>query len=86
MANVIRLLRILDVLARVGVKHAFLYNQIRDGLFVKPVKITARASAWPSNEVDALVAAKIRGATDAQLKTLVRELEAARKTAGVEAA
>src|SRR5262245_11569744 len=84
--NFVALLRVPDVLARVGFGRALLYNEIRDGRFVRPVKLTARSSAWPSNEVDAIVAAHIRGVTDAQLKELVRELEAARKTAGIEAA
>lgn len=84
--NFLALLRLPDVLARVGVGRALVYRQIADGLFTKPVKLTARSSAWPSTEVDALVAAKIRGATELELKEIVRQLHAARAEAGLEAA
>ena len=87
MANTfIALLRKRAVLDRVGFGHAHLYNEIRDGRFTKPVKLTSRSSAWPSNEVDLIVRAYVRGATDAELKQLVRELEAARRDAGIVAA
>ena len=39
--------------------HASIYNNIRAGLFTKPVQIGQRSVGWPSNEVEAINAARI---------------------------
>jgi prophage regulatory protein len=39
---------------------------------------------WPSCEVDALIVARIAGKTDAEIRSLVVKLEAARKTADLQ--
>lgn len=59
--------------------HASIYNAIRDGLFTKPVRIGDRAVGWPSQEVQAIVAARIAGKTQEQIRELVCKLERARK-------
>ena len=59
--------------------HASIYNAIREGLFTKPVRIGARAVGWPSDEVQAIVAARIAGKSPVQIRALVSQLEAARK-------
>ena len=56
------------------------HDDIRRGLLTKPVKLCARASGWPDYEIKAIVAARIVGASDAEIRKLVRQLEAARKT------
>jgi prophage regulatory protein len=45
----------------------------------RPVKLGARAAAWPSDEVEAIVQARIAGAKDADLRKLVDKLHAQRK-------
>lgn len=60
------------------------YLDIKQGLFTRPVKIGRRAAAWPDEEIDALTAAVIRGATEDELRELVRNLEADRKRVGVD--
>jgi len=40
-----------------------------------------RATGTPDNEVDALIAARIAGKTDEEIRALVAKLEAARKAA-----
>jgi prophage regulatory protein len=58
-------------------KSAF-YRDIQKGLFTPPVRVGARTTAWPRHEVDALIAARIAGATPEQLRALVRQLVAQR--------
>ena len=48
-------------------------------MFPKPVAIGARAVGWPANEVDAVVAARISGKSESEIRALVKTLEAARK-------
>lgn len=79
-----RILRSPAVLATSGKCRASHYNDIRAGLFTKPISIGKRAVGWPEREVEALQAARIAGKSDDEIRGLVRQLEAARK--GVEAA
>ena len=55
--------------------------RISQGLWTKPVSLGARAVGWPSDEVEAINAARIAGNTDDEIRVLVKELEAARKIA-----
>jgi len=77
------LCRLPIVLDERGVRKTQHYNDIKNGLFTPPVKIGLRASAWPAHEVAAINAARIAGKSDEEIKTLVKQLEAAR-TAGAE--
>lgn len=56
------------------------YIEINAGLMPPPVRIRGRATAWPAYELDALNRAEIAGATDDEIRALVRELLARRKT------
>ncbi|MEY5099194.1 MAG: hypothetical protein RJA36_1913 [Pseudomonadota bacterium] len=55
-----------------------IYNNIRAGLFPRPVPIGARAVGWPDDEVDAINSARIAGADDDALRALVERLHAKR--------
>lgn len=57
---------------------ASVYGNIREGLWTLPVKIGERSSAWPSDEVEALIAARIAGASKEQIRELVKQLHAKR--------
>jgi prophage regulatory protein len=57
---------------------ASIYNNIRDGLWTKPVRIGPRSVGWPSNEVEAINMHRIAGATDDQIRELVLRLHAKR--------
>ena len=57
------------------------YNLIADGLWTKPIRISARAVGWPAHETSALNAARIAGKTDEEIRELVVKLESARKDA-----
>ncbi|GJL74547.1 AlpA family transcriptional regulator [Nitrosomonas sp.] len=78
------LLRLNDVLSLRGLRKSQHYEDIQNGLFTTPVKIGARASAWPEHEVAAINAVSIAGMTDDAIRELVIKLEAARKVAALE--
>lgn len=61
------------------------YDDIKKGLWTRPVKCAARACGWPQHEVEALNAARIAGKIDEEIRELVAKLEAERKTALEEA-
>lgn len=58
--------------------HASIYGLIRNGLWTQPVKIGERSSGWPEDEVRAINAARIAGASDDQIRKLVNQLHAKR--------
>lgn len=58
--------------------HASIYNAIKAGLFTKPVQIGQRAVGWPSEEVQAINAARIADKSDAEIRDLVKRLHAKR--------
>ncbi|PKO32968.1 MAG: transcriptional regulator [Betaproteobacteria bacterium HGW-Betaproteobacteria-9] len=58
--------------------HASIYGLIREGLWTQPVKIGERSSGWPDDEVQAINAARIAGASDHQIRALVKQLHAKR--------
>lgn len=60
---------------------ATLYSEISRGLFVQPVKLSQRSVAWPLNEVEQIISARIAGKSDEEIKRLVVTLETARKAA-----
>jgi len=73
------ILRLPTVKIQSGLARSTIYQRIAQGLWTKPVSLGARAVGWPSDEVDAINAARIAGKTDDEIRELVAELEAARK-------
>ena len=74
--------RLPAVLAANGGSRSTHYLRISQGLWTKPVSLGARAVGWPSTEINALLAARIAGKNDDEIRALVQSLEAARKTCG----
>jgi prophage regulatory protein len=72
--------RLPPVLAQTGYTRSKVYSDMDKGLFTKQIKIGPRAMGWLSTEVDALIAARVAGKTDDEIRQLVTELEAARQT------
>ncbi len=64
-----------------GYSRSMIYLLIKQGLFIKPVRLGQRAVGWPSSEVQALNAARIAGKSDEEIRSLVVNLEAARNAA-----
>jgi prophage regulatory protein len=73
------ILRIPAVKFESGLSRSTIYQRIAVGLWTKPVSLGARAVGWPSDEVEAINAARIAGKTDEEIRTLVAKLTAARK-------
>ncbi len=64
-----------------GVSKSKHYCDISKGLWTRPVKLGPRASGWPEDESDELIAASIAEKSDAEIRALVQRLHAARKAA-----
>ncbi len=62
------------------VESAF-YAKVAGGLITKPIKINSRTTALPVREVEAINAARIRGASEDEIKALVSRLHADRSKA-----
>ena len=74
-----RILRVDATLERTGDTRSPHYDKVAKGLFTKSIKIGERAAGWPEHEVDALIAARIRGDSADQIKKLVAKLHEARR-------
>jgi len=75
------ILKLPEMIARSGYSRSKQYLLISQGLWSSPVKLGIHAVGWPSSEVDSLIAARIAGKSDDEIRGLVQKLEAARKTA-----
>ena len=75
------ILRRRQVEAETGYSRSTIYLRISQGLFVRPVMLGARAVGFPAGEVTALNAARIAGRSEQQIRSLVIELESARRSA-----
>lgn len=62
-----------------GLSRSTIYVRISQGLWTKAVSLGPRCVGWPAQEVQALIGARIAGKTDEEIRTLVLDLEAARK-------
>ena len=61
-----------------GRRRASLYEDIAAGLMVPPVPIGIRAVGWPSDEIEAINAARIAGKSPDEIRELVAALVAQR--------
>lgn len=76
-------LRVRDVADRTARSQSQLYKEISRGLFPKPMNIgTGRTmSAWQESEIERMMKAIVRGATNAELETVARQIEQDRESA-----
>ena len=56
----IKILRIRDVLERVGIKRSTLYNLMKTGAFPRPVPLSPGAVGWRSDDIDAWIESRSR--------------------------
>ena len=56
-----RLLRLPAVLERIPYKRSRFLDLVRQGVFPRPVKLGARAVAWPESQIDAIVEEIVAG-------------------------
>ena len=72
------LLRLPEVIRLSGYSRSMLYALISQGLYPKPVKISDRAVAWPSDEVEQMVLAVVAKRSLEQRRDLVSTIESSR--------
>ena len=80
------ILRRKQVEAKTGYSRSTIYLRISQGLWPCQISLGARAVGWTDGEVAAMNAARIAGKSDAEIRTLVAMLEAARETADTDTA
>ena len=71
----LKILRIKQIKAQTGLPNSTVYYHISEGLFPRPIKLGDRMSGWLESEVNAIMAARIAGKSEAEIKTLVQSLE-----------
>lgn len=76
-----KILRLPTVKSESGHSRSTIYLRIAQGLWTKPVSLGGRTVGWPASEVSTLLAARIAGKTDDEIRALVKKLEADRKAA-----
>ena len=74
------MLRCQDVMKLFKSSRPFLYEMMADGTMVRSIKLGPKFAAWPEYECNAILAARIQGCEDWQIRALVVELIEARKT------
>ena len=70
----VKMLRLPGLKDRSGDGRSSIYRKIKSGLLTPPVKLSERMSAWPEDEIDQILRARIAGQTDAQVRELVKRL------------
>lgn len=79
-ADVITLIRLAPAFKAIGVGRSRGYELMHEGLLPRAIKISDRAAAIPSNELEAVIAARVGGASPKVIRALVRRLHAERAT------
>ena len=75
-------IRLPQVKVKTSLARSTIYAQEDAGLFPPSFSLGARAVGWIESEVDAVISARIAGASSEQIKVLVAELVAARSRWG----
>lgn len=76
-----KILRLPAVKSESGHSRSTIYLRIAQGLWTKPVSLGGRSVGWPASEISILLAARIAGKSDDEVRALVLKLEADRKAA-----
>jgi prophage regulatory protein len=80
-SSCLKFIRKPELLERFGFSKTTLHTKISKEQFPPPVALGDRAVAWPSHELDAVLAAMVAGKSDDEMRTLVADLVAKRKLA-----
>lgn len=76
-----KFLRLPGVIERTGKSRSGIYADISAGLLPQPVQIGLRAVAWPDHEIDSVMAGRVAGQSQEEIRELVSRLHALRKVA-----
>jgi len=74
------ILRINELMRRAGIARSTVYKMVQASELPPPVRLFGTATGWPEKEIDAVLNARIAGKTPNEIRTLVGNLVAARKT------
>ncbi|MBI3935543.1 MAG: transcriptional regulator [Betaproteobacteria bacterium] len=74
-----QMLRPLVAFERCGLGRTTGYRRIKAGLLTRPVNLGGIAAGIPAHEIDAINAARLAGKSDAEIRELVKQLEAQRQ-------
>ena len=66
------------VKSETGLSRSTIYLRITQGLWTKPISLGGRSVGWPASEIATLLAARIAGKSDEEIRILVKKLEAER--------
>lgn len=78
MSQILKMLRMSEVVKRYGRGRSTTYSDVKAGLMVPPVELGARCSAVPEHELNSILAARLAGQPDDEVRALVRRLVADR--------
>lgn len=67
-----------------GYSRSTIYLRISQGLWTRPVALGLRAVGWPAADIEALIAARIAGRSDHEIRAIVRTLESDRLATGAQ--
>jgi prophage regulatory protein len=70
----LQLIKNAEARSSLGVGNTTFYEQLNAGLITPAVKLGVHSVAWPKHEIQAIVAARIAGQSDDQIKALVKQL------------
>lgn len=73
-SNEYKIVRLKELLDRIGYSKATLYKRIQSGLFPPQVSLGGRAVGWLEHEVNTALAAIVAGQTNEEVKSLVMNL------------
>ena len=73
--------RITEARSHFGVGRSTFYNLCKQGMITRAVRISPRSVGWPSDELGAIVSARIAGRSDDEIRDLVKSLHALRAKA-----
>ena len=77
------LLRLPAVMRLSGYSRSMIYSLIAQGLYPRPIKISERAVAWLSSEVEQMLSAIVSGQPEEQRRALVSQMHTTRTSQGV---
>ena len=75
----VEFLRFKDVSKATTLPRGSIYQLIKDGLFPRPCRLGKRIAAFPKDEIGKFLAARLRGASDSEIKALIIKIHAERK-------
>jgi prophage regulatory protein len=73
------MIRLPELIKRSGLSRTSIQRAVANGILPRAVAVSERCRAWPSNEIDAVLQARIAGRSDEELRELVRAMIAARE-------